>query len=588
MGETEVSPQEKCNAKAPSASAQRRPNELAPGRAGDPLVLPPGINSQTFKSFTARLVDIVGQENVTIISKAEDLSQESYLDPSKAHDMFHILDAEYFVSSAVVAPRDVPDVQAIMRLCNEFEIPVWPFSIGRNVGYGGAAPRVPGSIGMDLGQHMNKILTVDVEGAYALVEPGVRFSDLHDYLVDNNLRDKLWIDVPDLGGGSVLGNTCERGVGYTPYGDHYMMHCGMEVVLPDGSLVRTGMGALPNPGADSSLGPHAQPGNDCWQLFNYGFGPYNDGIFTQSALGIVVKMGIWLMTNPGGYQSYLITIPRDEDLHQAIEIIRPLRVGMVLQNVPTLRHVLLDAAVMGDKQTFTNSKKPLTDAEIDKIARRLKLGRWNFYGALYGPAPVREAMWQVVKASFGQIPGAKFYFPEDMPENKVLQIRDGTLQGIPSLDELKWVDWLPNGAHLFFSPIARVSGADATAQYQLTRRRSEEFGFDFIGTFVVGMREMHHIVCIVFDRKDEDSKRRAHKLISTLVDDAAERGWGEYRTHLALMDQVAATYSFNGNALMRLNETIKNALDPKGVLAPGKNGIWPQTYEKSSWRLSPK
>jgi hypothetical protein len=57
-------------------------------------------------------------------------------------------------------------------------------------------------------------------------------------------------------------------------------------------------------------------------------------------------MGMWLMVNPGGYQSYLITIPRDEDLHQAVEIIRPLRVGMVLQNVPTLRHILLDAAVM--------------------------------------------------------------------------------------------------------------------------------------------------------------------------------------------------------------------------------------------------
>jgi hypothetical protein len=57
-------------------------------------------------------------------------------------------------------------------------------------------------------------------------------------------------------------------------------------------------------------------------------------------------MGIWLMVNPGGYQSYLITFPRDDDLHQITEIIRPLRVGMVLQNVPTLRHILLDAAVM--------------------------------------------------------------------------------------------------------------------------------------------------------------------------------------------------------------------------------------------------
>ena len=39
------------------------------------------------------------------------------------------------------------------------------------------------------------------------------YSDLHNYLVENNLRDKLWIDVPDLGGGSVIGNTIERGVG---------------------------------------------------------------------------------------------------------------------------------------------------------------------------------------------------------------------------------------------------------------------------------------------------------------------------------------------------------------------------------------
>lgn len=44
------------------------------------------------------------------------------------------------------------------------------------------------------------------------------FADMHEYLVKNNLRDKLWIDVPDLGGGSILGNTLERGVGYTPYG----------------------------------------------------------------------------------------------------------------------------------------------------------------------------------------------------------------------------------------------------------------------------------------------------------------------------------------------------------------------------------
>ena len=104
-----------------------------------------------------------------------------------------------------------------------------------------------------------------------------------------------------------------------------MMHCGMEVILPNGELVRTGMGALPEPGNAPGLAAHEQKPNKAWQLFNYGFGPYNDGIFTQSNLGIVVKMGIWLMPNPGGYQAYLITFPRDEDLSAIVDIIRPLR-----------------------------------------------------------------------------------------------------------------------------------------------------------------------------------------------------------------------------------------------------------------------
>jgi len=68
----------------------------------------------------------------------------------------------------------------------------------------------------------------------------------------------------------------------------------MEVVLPSGELMRTGMGALPKkPGKPD--GPlHEDPGNDCWQLFPYGFGPYNDGIFSQGNLGIVTKMGMWV------------------------------------------------------------------------------------------------------------------------------------------------------------------------------------------------------------------------------------------------------------------------------------------------------
>lgn len=47
---------------------------------------------------------------------------------------------------------------------------------------------------------------------------------------------------------------------------------------------------------------------------------------------------------------------------------------MVMQNVPTLRHILLDAAVDGPRKSYTESDAPLTDEELDEIAKKKKLG----------------------------------------------------------------------------------------------------------------------------------------------------------------------------------------------------------------------
>jgi len=48
-----------------------------------------------------------------------------------------------------------------------------------------------------MGARMNKILEVNEKFAYALVEPGVTFFDLYNYIQERKL--KLWVDVPDLG-----------------------------------------------------------------------------------------------------------------------------------------------------------------------------------------------------------------------------------------------------------------------------------------------------------------------------------------------------------------------------------------------------
>ncbi|KAL1616436.1 hypothetical protein SLS56_011410 [Neofusicoccum ribis] len=512
-----------------------------------PLALPPGISQQVFENFLSRLAQAVDSADITVVRSKDQFPDGGYLEQPSSHDAFYVREKDTFIASAFVCPRSVDEVQHVVRAAADFGIPLWPTSLGRNLGYGGAAPRVRGSVVLNLGKHMNRILEVNVEGAYALVEPGVTFEQLHQYLVDHNLRDKLWIDVPDLGGGSVLGNTLERGVGYTPYGDHFMMHSGLEVVLASGELLRTGMGALPAPKSETKGATklHEEPGNKCWQLFPYGFGPYNDGLFSQSNLGIVTKLGL---TN------------------------------MVMQNVPSLRYVLLDAGFSGQKSDYTSSKEPIDDAGVDAIAKKLNLGHWNFYGALYGPEEIRNAHWKLIKDAFSTIPGVKFFFPEDIKEFCVLHNRHKVLQGIPVYEELRWVDWLPNGAHIAFSPISKISGDDALRQFQHVKQRCKDAGFDYMGTFTVGLREMHHIVEVVFNRQDPDQRRRAEKLIRDLIAECAALGWGEYRTHLAFMDQIAETYNWNNNAQMRFNETIKNALDPKGILAPGKSGVWPSRF----------
>ncbi len=117
-------------------------------------------------------------------------------------------------------------------------------------------------------------------------------------------------------------------------------------------------------------------------------------------------------------------------------------------------------------------------------------------------------------------------------------------------------------------------------QLARTRERYQEYGVDFSSTFYVCGRHLINVNLMLYDRDDAAMTRRTRELFAALVDDAARAGYGEYRTHLTYMDQVARSFDFNRHALLRLNEKLKDAIDPAGILAPGKSGIWPKSYRK--------
>jgi 4-cresol dehydrogenase (hydroxylating) len=80
---------------------------------------------------------------------------------------------------------------------------------------------------------------------------------------------------------------------------------------------------------------------------------------------------------------------------------------------------------------------------------------------------------------------------------------------------------------------------------------------------------------------DVEQNRKSREMFKRLVQVAAEHGWGEYRTHVAFMDTVSNVYSYNNHALRRFHETLKDAVDPNGILSPGKSGIWPKHLRRS-------
>lgn len=509
------------------------------------------ISSDRINRFLKACAVIVGTDHVI----APDEANYAYADALAPRDP-----ASYAPKGAV-APGTAEEVQAIVRLAGEHEIPLWPISRGKNYGYGGSAPRISDVVMLDL-MRMNRILEVNVEMGYVLLEPGVGFDDLINHLRDNNIP--LWPSAPAHTWGSVLGNALERGVGYTPYGEHASKVCGLEVVTASGEILRTGMGALPN--------------SKTWQAFPYGFGPSWDGAFMQSNFGIVTKAGIWLMPEPQGTLNLAFNMEREDGLPLAVDALRPLKLDGTIQANPSIGNSIRALSTRGPRSEFYDGEGPLPPEILDAARRKVGTGHWNFGVRLFGDPEINAINARKVRKAFENVPDIT------ITESEWRKGQDAGRSGspVPSLGALGIVDWLGGaGAHLTFSPVSAFSGEDAWKQYQTVKRMYNEHGFDYYGGFTAGQRYINHISMIIFDRNNTDMQNRANVLFSKLIKVAAENGWGEYRTHTLWYDEVADSYSFNNRMLNRWNEIVKNAVDPKGIIAPGKMGIWPSAYREA-------
>jgi len=550
---------------------------------------PPGIDEATFRESLTELAAIVGGRWVFSDDESMRLYTDSYSPRYGAPDDLW--------ASAAVAPDSVEQVQAIMRLANRRRLPIYAFSTGKNLGYGGAAPVYAGSVILDL-KRMNRILEVDPVRHFAIVEPGVTLFDLYTHLQENGHR--MSIEMMDPAWGSLVGNALDRGCAHTTtYGrDRFHDHCGMEVVLPNGDLVRTGMGAMTN--------------TRMFAQFHYGFGPYLDGMFSQSNLGVVTKMGFQLRPEHEAYRSIIVQVPKFADLQKLIELECHVthsgiangmtHFGSPVQGPPMGAGVEAIMSFMGDRETMALlavEGRP-DPGRLERRAAERKVGFWSADLKFHGPAGIIAAQADYCRSKFQEIPGAwvkdngpVVTFPLSDEQARQLNTEGHAEKvhlGIPSLNRFAFQAFLndiqsppdaPSTGHLFCAPvIEKTFSAVLKAQdvfYELMQELRLPQAPGFFGRMPLGWYHRSFIYLIGFNvSRNPEFNRRAEQAYRRCVQVAAQHGWGEYRSHALFQDDVMRVYDFNDHALLRLHETIKDALDPNGILAAGKSGVWPR------------
>jgi 4-cresol dehydrogenase (hydroxylating) len=485
---------------------------------------------------------------------------------------------------AIVKPANTREVQECLRIANRFGTAMYPVSGGKNYGYGSRVPAASGSVLLDLSR-MNRIIDFSEDLAYVTVEPGVTQAQLFAFLQERGSR--LWMDATGASPySSIVGNAVERGFGHTPYGDHFALSCGLEVVLPTGEVVDTGFARFP--------GAAAAP------VYRWGVGPCLDGLFSQSNLGVVTRMTAWLMPAPEYFQAYYFRTEDADGLAPLIEALRPLRLAGTIRSAS---HIANDYKVVQALQQYpweqTGGQTPLSGQTMADLRRELRIGCWNGSGALYGTkAQVKEARRLLRAALKGK--ASRLQFMDDRflamasrfakpfewitgwNLSRTLAVLGpvyGLMKGVPTDHPLSSTYWRkrqpPTGTLdpdrdgcglLWCSPVAPTSGVHARRLTEYATSIILDHGFEpAISITMITDRSLACIISLAYDREIAGEDERAASCYRDLLGRLGAEGYHSYRLSIAGMSAMEGSPAYS-----EFLGLLKQTVDPAGILSPGR------------------
>ncbi len=492
-----------------------------------------------------------------------------------------------------VFPGSADEVRRVMALAAEFAVPVWPVSTGKNWGYGERGACYPGGITMVLSR-MDRILQVDETLGYAVIEPGVTYGQLNAHLKATGSR--LWTDctgsTPDA---SVIGNALDKGRGLTPYADHFGCLSGMDVVLADGSLLETGGGP--------------QGGSHVRHVYKWGVGPYLDGLFAQSNLGIVVKSGVWLMPAPECFDFAGFEYTAEQSrFGEFLDAFRELVFAGAIRSHP---HLANDFAMMCILEQYPHERlqgeRRLSEPALQGWRKQHGVASWTFGCGLYGSREEIRFQKRAIKQSLGRFGLIRFVGAAARDDwrgrlvrwgapllNRLLGKSDGLAQAmLPAINLFRGIPTEHFARQAYFKshhrkpagdidpprdgcgllwvgPVVPFTSAHIQKAMTLSQGIFQAHGFDFFLEIVVeSARSVLFLVGVFYERQDPGECERATRWYHALRDAFITAGYPPYR---ATSISMAGAMDANPPAKALLGR-VKAALDPQGLIAPGRYGI---------------
>ncbi|MBW4479554.1 MAG: FAD-binding oxidoreductase [Tolypothrix brevis GSE-NOS-MK-07-07A] len=487
---------------------------------------------------------------------------------------------------AIIRPGNRAEVQECVQIANQYKTPIYPISKGKNWGYGSSVPAQDGCVIMDLGR-LNRIIDYNEKLAYVTVEPGVTQRQLFEYMQEkkSNLLMSVTGSTPDS---SLIGNILERGVGKGPYGDRFAHVCGLEVVLPTGECIHTGFERFANAKAA--------------KVNKWGVGPYFDGIFTQSNLGIVTQMTIWLFPEPEYFQSFFYSISDDSHLEEFIDTLRKLKLQGLMRNSFVLFN---DYRMLSTKQQYpwkeANGKTLLSADLMQKLRKTWGGGLWIGEGALYSNSRehgqierklIKQALKKTVdkliffdarKAQIAEIirPLYKWITGIDLRNTIDLLYSKNLQRGIPTEKAVSMVYWrkqspVPSSnmdpdrdgcGIIWLAPSVPFDGQHVRAALRIIEETAKLHQFEpNVGLQCITERSIDMTVAIIYDRDVDGEDERAFLCHDEMMQKLLLEGYIPYRLSTQLMNSLPPAKDDYGKLLQKL----KRALDPNDILAPGR------------------